>query len=163
MQIRFCPFYADILKIQIIICQLVCRPYSLQTIKSVGLTADRPYILQTIKYTNHSFCIPYSLQIIQSTDRTVCSPYSLQSADTVIYPIDHTIGRLYCLQTLQSTEYIVCTLFGLSVASWGLLVWELASPLPQKNRSECKIMLLIGNKASYKEDFKLQEMWISLN
>ena len=115
MQIRFCPFYADILKIQIIICQLVCRlyslqtivcrPYSLQTIKSVGLTADRPYILQTIKYTNHSFCIPYSLQIIQSTDRTVCSPYSLQSADTVIYPIDHTIGRLYCLQSADLTVH----------------------------------------------------------
>ena len=34
--------------------------------------------------------------------------------------------------TIQSEECIVCSLFGLSAASYRLLVWELASPLPQK-------------------------------
>ena len=33
---------------------------------------------------------------------------------------------------IESKEYTVCSLFGLSAAFYRLLVWELASPLPQK-------------------------------
>ena len=37
--------------------------------------------------------------------------------------------------TIQSEECIVCSLFGLSAASYRLLVWELASLLPQKKNA----------------------------
>ena len=100
-------------------------------IKMSKLTATLPYSPQVPQSIDHNLYRSCRLQAIQTAGCADSKPYILQTmqyAET-IQSADHTVCRPYSLQTIQSTDHIVCLLVGLSAAT---LVWELASPLPQK-------------------------------
>ena len=108
-------------------------------VKMSKLTATLPYSLQVRQSIYHNWYRSCRLQAIETAGCVDSKPYILQTmqyADT-IQSADRTFCRPYSLQTIQSTDYIVCLLVGLSAAS---LVWELASPLPQKKNALIKMV-----------------------